>query len=183
MENEFLDKLEDNTAVIIWSEKTQLEKGDSLTEGYASELWDFTRISEIKRLFYCHYGDLPYLLDIKVDEHLLQALAQYWNPSYSCFTFRKIDLVPTIEEYTALLHCLKIQTDKAYSRAANVLTFLKKLMSITGMTRDHHTKCIQWKSIAQMGIIWPTRTGLIQRAIRKPVRLKPGWPDNEEMAT
>ncbi|MFQ6636547.1 hypothetical protein Gotur_013087 [Gossypium turneri] len=28
--------------------------------------------------------------------------------------------------------------------------------------RDHRTKCIQWRSIVQMGIIWPTRTGPIQ---------------------
>ncbi|KAH1032486.1 hypothetical protein J1N35_044660 [Gossypium stocksii] len=32
-------------AMRIWSEKTQQEKGDSLTEGYMSELWDFTYIS------------------------------------------------------------------------------------------------------------------------------------------
>ncbi|MBA0701616.1 hypothetical protein Goari_000077 [Gossypium aridum] len=31
--------------VRIWSEKMQLEKGDSLTKGYASVLWDCTRIS------------------------------------------------------------------------------------------------------------------------------------------
>ncbi|MBA0664691.1 hypothetical protein Goklo_004654 [Gossypium klotzschianum] len=37
--------MKDNTVVQIWSEKTQLEKGDSLMEGYTSELWDFTRIS------------------------------------------------------------------------------------------------------------------------------------------
>ncbi|MBA0705732.1 hypothetical protein Golax_017902 [Gossypium laxum] len=34
----------------------------------------------------------------------------------------------------ALLRCSKIQVDKAYSRAVNVSTFLKKLMNITGMT-------------------------------------------------
>ncbi|MBA0664562.1 hypothetical protein Goklo_004536 [Gossypium klotzschianum] len=45
MEKGFLDKLEDNAAVRIWSEKTQQEKGDCLTEGYMLELWDFTRIS------------------------------------------------------------------------------------------------------------------------------------------
>ncbi|MBA0701198.1 hypothetical protein Goari_022567 [Gossypium aridum] len=74
MVNEFLNKVEDNAAVRIWSEKTQLQKGDSLTEGYVLELWEFTRISmiqnhlqkleeiwgewddEIKQLFYCHYG-------------------------------------------------------------------------------------------------------------------------------
>ncbi|MBA0551886.1 hypothetical protein Golob_022744, partial [Gossypium lobatum] len=45
----------------------------------------------------------------------------YWNPTYSCFTFGKVGLVVTIEEYTTLLRCLRIQTDKAYSRAANDL--------------------------------------------------------------
>ncbi|MBA0844970.1 hypothetical protein Goarm_022771, partial [Gossypium armourianum] len=76
----FLDKVKDNAAVRIWAETTQQEKGDSLTEGYVSELWDFTRIS--------------------------------------------VDLVPTVEEYIALLRCPKIQIDKAYSRAANVSTDL-----------------------------------------------------------
>ncbi|MFQ6665460.1 hypothetical protein Gotur_032187 [Gossypium turneri] len=74
MENGFFDKIEDNTAVRIWSKKGQQEKGDSLAEGYTSELWDFTRIiviqnnlqdlkeiwgqwdDEIKQLFYCYYG-------------------------------------------------------------------------------------------------------------------------------
>ncbi|XP_016745075.1 uncharacterized protein [Gossypium hirsutum] len=55
-----------------------------------------------------------------------------------CFTFGKVDLAPTIEEYTALLHCPKIQVDRIYSRAANVPAFLKRLMNITGMSE-------QWK--------------------------------------
>ncbi|MBA0562354.1 hypothetical protein Golob_007407 [Gossypium lobatum] len=80
MEKRFLDKVKDNTTMQIWSERTQQEKSDSLTEGYMSELWDFTCIN----------------------------LAQYWNPSYRYFTFGKVTLVPTIEEYTALLRCLRI---------------------------------------------------------------------------
>ncbi|MFQ6670943.1 hypothetical protein Gotur_035645 [Gossypium turneri] len=136
MANEFLDKVEDNAIVRIWSEKVQLEKGDSLAKDYVSELWDYTRISvtqnslqelkeiwdkwndETKQLFYSNYGDLTYLLDVKVDEQLFRALAQYWNPAYSCFTFGEVDLVPTMKEYTALLHCPRLQVDKAYSRAA-----------------------------------------------------------------
>ncbi|MFQ6657072.1 hypothetical protein Gotur_026894 [Gossypium turneri] len=62
-------------------------------------MWDFTHIS--------------------VDKHLFRALAQFWNPAYSCFTFGGGDLVPTVEEYMALLRCSKIQTDKVYSRAVN----------------------------------------------------------------
>ena len=45
MRNEYLDKVVDNASVCAWSEKTQLEKGDSVTKGYTSELWDFTHIN------------------------------------------------------------------------------------------------------------------------------------------
>ncbi|KAG8482666.1 hypothetical protein CXB51_024129 [Gossypium anomalum] len=162
MENGFFDKVEDNAAVRIWAE-TQQEKGDSLTEGYVSELWDFTRVSvtqnnlqemkkiwgqwdnEIKRLFYCHYGDLPYLLDVKIDELLFRALVQYWNSAYSCFTFGKVDLVPTIEEYTALIRCPKIQVDRIYSKTANGPAFSKRLMNITGMSKQWVTARIKQK--------------------------------------
>ncbi|MBA0820046.1 hypothetical protein Gohar_028366 [Gossypium harknessii] len=62
-------------------------------EGYMSELWDFTHISvtrnnlqelkeiwdqwddETKQLFYYNYGNLPYLLEVKVDKYLFRALA------------------------------------------------------------------------------------------------------------
>ncbi|MFQ6661103.1 hypothetical protein Gotur_029374 [Gossypium turneri] len=154
MEKGFPDKVEDNVAVRIWSEKIQQKKGDSLTEGYVLELWDFTSISvtqnnlqglkeiwdqwddETKQLFYRDNGDLPYLLNVKVNTYLFRALAQYWNPTYSCFTFEKVDLVPTVEECTTLIRCLRVQADKAYSRAASILTILNKLMSITGMSEQ-----------------------------------------------
>ncbi|KAL1106210.1 hypothetical protein V6Z11_D04G186100 [Gossypium hirsutum] len=160
----------------------QQEKGDSLAEGYVSELWDLTRVSvtqnnlqelkeiwdrwndEIKQLFYSSYGDLPYLLEVKVDKHLFRALAQFWNPSYSCFTFGSVDLVSIVEEYTTLLHCSKIQVDKAYSRAANVPTFLKKLMNITGMSEQWvaarikqkgDSKCIPWRNLKDLILAHP----------------------------
>ncbi|MBA0880891.1 hypothetical protein Goshw_006744 [Gossypium schwendimanii] len=108
MKKRFLDKVEDNAAVRIWPEKIQQKKGDSLTEGYVSELWDFTRTSvtqnnlqelkdiwdqwvdETKQLFYRDHGDLPYLLNVKVDKYLFRALAQYWNPTHNCFNFGKV---------------------------------------------------------------------------------------------
>ncbi|MBA0756028.1 hypothetical protein Gogos_020480 [Gossypium gossypioides] len=126
MEKGFLDKVEYNATDFTHISVTQ----NSLQE--LKEIWDQWN-DEVRQLFYSNYGDLPYLLDMKVDKHLFRALAQFWNPTYSCFTFGKVDLVPTIEEYIALLQCLKIQVDRAYSRAVNVPTFLKKLMNITGM--------------------------------------------------
>ena len=88
MENGLLDRVEGNANVHRWSEQTQLENGDSITMGYVSELLGYTRISvtqnnlqelkeiwdlwgnETKQFFYDSYGDLPYLLDVQVDEHL-----------------------------------------------------------------------------------------------------------------
>ncbi|MBA0730703.1 hypothetical protein Golax_025944, partial [Gossypium laxum] len=93
------------------------------------EVWDQWD-DETNQLFYCNNGDL-----------------------------RKVDLVPTVEEYTTLLHCSRIQADKAYSRAANALNFLKNLMSITGMSKQwvatqikqkRDNKCISWKSLRDL---------------------------------
>ncbi|MBA0880030.1 hypothetical protein Goshw_018203, partial [Gossypium schwendimanii] len=63
-----------------------------------------------------------------------------------------------------LLHCSKIQVDKTYSRAANVLTFLKKLMNITGMSEQwvavrikqkEDSKCIPWKNLKDLILAHP----------------------------
>ncbi|KAG8482608.1 hypothetical protein CXB51_024401 [Gossypium anomalum] len=182
MRNEYLDKVEDNASACTWSEKTQLEKGDSVTKGYTSELWDFTRINstqndfqelrgiwaqwddEAKQLFYQNYGDLPYLLDIKVDKHLFRAMVQFWNPAYSCFTFKEVDLVPTLEEYTTLLCCPKIQGNKAYVRPTNLHSFMKKSMMIIGMSEQWAAarvqqkgegKCIPWASLRDLILAHP----------------------------
>ncbi|MFQ6659187.1 hypothetical protein Gotur_028177 [Gossypium turneri] len=61
---------------------------------------------------------------MKVDKHLFRALTQFWNLAYSCFTFEKVDLVPTIEEYMALLWCSRIQVDRIYSKADLILADL-----------------------------------------------------------
>ncbi|MFQ6656697.1 hypothetical protein Gotur_026690, partial [Gossypium turneri] len=182
MGNGFLDRVEDNAAVRTWSEKIQREKGDSLAVGYVSKLWDFTRVSvaqnnlqelkeiwdqwdnEVRQLLYLNYGDLPYLLDMKVDKRLFRALAQFWNPAYSCFTFGRVDLVPTIKEYTALLRCSKVQVDRIYSKAVNIPTFLRKLINITRMSEQWVTarikqngdsRCIPWKCLKDLILAHP----------------------------
>ncbi|MBA0789345.1 hypothetical protein Gotri_026274, partial [Gossypium trilobum] len=99
-----------------------------------------------------------------VDKRLFRDLAQFWNTAYSCFTFGKVDLVPTVEEYMALLRCLKIQVDRSHSRAVSVLTFLKKLMNITGMSEQWvaarikqkgDSKCISWKNLKDIILAHP----------------------------
>ncbi|MFQ6655891.1 hypothetical protein Gotur_026243, partial [Gossypium turneri] len=57
------------------------------------EIWDQWS-DEVKQLFYFDYGDLPYLLDMKVDKHLFHALTQFWNPAYGSHpdTKKKVDV-------------------------------------------------------------------------------------------
>ncbi|MBA0702738.1 hypothetical protein Goari_022159, partial [Gossypium aridum] len=75
-----------------------------------------------------------------------------------------VDLVPTVEEYTALLHCPRLQVDKTYSRAAYVPAFWKKLMNITRMSEQWITarikqkgecKCIPWKNLRDLILVHP----------------------------
>ncbi|MFQ6643784.1 hypothetical protein Gotur_018570, partial [Gossypium turneri] len=129
MKNGFLDKVEDNAALQTWSEATQREKGDSLAEGYVSKLWDFTRIS--------------------VTQNSLQELKEIWDQWND--EVKGGDLVPAVEEYMALLHCSKIQADRVYSRAVNVLTFLKKLINITGMNEILY-RCGNFDWVPLLGI-------------------------------
>ncbi|MBA0730613.1 hypothetical protein Golax_025882 [Gossypium laxum] len=133
--------MEDNAAIQTWSEMTQQGKGDSLGEDYVSKLWDFTRIS--------------------VTQNSLQELKEIWD---HCFIFRKVDLVPTVEEYMALLRCSKIQVDRVYSKAVNVSIFLKKMMNIIGMSEQWVTtrikqkgdsKCILWKNLKDLILAHP----------------------------
>ncbi|KAG8491801.1 hypothetical protein CXB51_015032 [Gossypium anomalum] len=149
MKNGLLDRVEGNANVHRWSEQTQLGKGDSITMGYMLELSDYTCIS--------------------VTQNNLQKLKAIWNQwgnetkqsfyAYSCFTFGEVDLVPTVEEYTALLWCPRFQRDRIYSRAACVLTFGKKLMTITGMSEqwimarikeNGESKCIPWGTLKDL---------------------------------
>ncbi|KAG8500574.1 hypothetical protein CXB51_004214 [Gossypium anomalum] len=182
MENEFLSKVEDNAAVRAWSEKLQSEKGDSLPEEYISELQDFTCVNVaqnelqelkdiwaswdegVKQLFYQNYGDISYLLDIRVDKHLFRAIVQFWNSAYKCFTFGDLDLVPTIEEYTTLLRCPKIQVWKTYARVFSSQIFVKKLMSISRMSEPWVTarvqqkgdsKCVHWENLRDLILAHP----------------------------
>ncbi|MBA0702529.1 hypothetical protein Goari_027409 [Gossypium aridum] len=66
----------------------------------------------------------------------------------------------------ALLRCSKIQVDKAYSRAINVLTFLKKLMNIIGITHPDTKKRVDVFALSIYGlVVFPKALGYIDEAI------------------
>ncbi|KAG8489523.1 hypothetical protein CXB51_017538 [Gossypium anomalum] len=183
MENGLLDRVEGNTNVHRWSEQAQLEKGDSIVEGYVSELSDYTRISvtqnnlqelkeiwnqwgnETKQLFYSNYGDLPYLIDIWVDEHLFRALAQFWNPAYSCFTFGEVDLVPTVEEYTGLLRMSEQWITARIKEKGECKCILWDALKGLILTHPDETKRVDVFALSLYGLmVFPRALGYVDEA-------------------
>ncbi|MBA0878222.1 hypothetical protein Goshw_019662 [Gossypium schwendimanii] len=74
--------------------------------------------------------------------------------------------MPTVEEYMALLRCSKIQVDKAYSRAVNVPTFLKKLLNIIRMTHPDTKKKVDVFALSVYGlVVFPKALGHIDEAV------------------
>ncbi|MBA0679642.1 hypothetical protein Goari_011399, partial [Gossypium aridum] len=111
-----------NVLVRDWSLRTQKVKRDSLNEGYT------------KGIFNENYGDIAHLIAINMDEQLIQALVRFWDPAYQCFTFNQEDMTPTIEEYASMLRIDNVQLNKIYVKEPKPMTFMKKLMKLTGMT-------------------------------------------------
>ncbi|MBA0881215.1 hypothetical protein Goshw_000044 [Gossypium schwendimanii] len=77
-----------------------------MKKGFLDKVEDNTAVQAWSEMTQHEKGDS--LAKGYVDKRLFRALIQFWNPAYSCFTFKKVDLVPTVEEYMALLRCSKI---------------------------------------------------------------------------
>ncbi|XP_039039583.1 uncharacterized protein LOC120177537 [Hibiscus syriacus] len=89
-----------------------------------------------KTLFREIYGDLVELLRVPIDEVVVRALAECWNPAYRCFTFGKVDMTPTLEEYTALLNIPNIRRHSIYTKAIRPKGFITKMITLTGKTKN-----------------------------------------------
>ncbi|MFQ6657957.1 hypothetical protein Gotur_027431, partial [Gossypium turneri] len=91
MEKGFLDKVEDNAAVQTWSETTQQEKGDSLAEGYVSELCgDFDWVPLLRIWEAIGYAPLLVLRQYRIRQFVptTHGLAQC-EFSYKCDGYKK----------------------------------------------------------------------------------------------
>ena len=87
------------TSLLSEKVSTDLEQNDL---SQLEEIWK--RIKESgKQRFIGKYGQIASLIRVKVEEPLIRAAFQLWDPSHRCFTFNKEDLTPTIEEYSTLL--------------------------------------------------------------------------------
>ncbi|KAE8701519.1 putative Suppressor of protein silencing 3 [Hibiscus syriacus] len=168
-----------NSKVRQWAEDLQRQEGDSLQDDYVSDLASYAPVS-LKRndmqdlrsiweswdsnkkwQFYQTYGDIPYLLYVEVDDELLRALIQFWNPGYNCFTLNKEDLVPTIEEYTTLLHIEGALENPIYSKSIKTQPFRVKLAKIAGVREEWVASRTKQKGESE-GIAWTNIKELIQ---------------------
>ncbi|KAE8662571.1 No pollen germination related 2 [Hibiscus syriacus] len=168
-----------NSEVRQWAEDLQRQEGDSLQDDYVSDLASYASVSlkrndmqdlrniweswdsNKKLQFYQTYGDIPYLLYVEVDDELLRALVQFWNPGYNCFTFNKEDLVPTIEEYTTLLHLEGAVENRIYSKSIKTQPFRVKLAKIAGVREEWVASRTKQKGESE-GIAWTNIKELIQ---------------------
>ncbi|XVF20775.1 hypothetical protein REPUB_Repub12eG0032400 [Reevesia pubescens] len=89
----------------------------------------------MKGKFNAKYGDIALLLSVKVDEQLIRAMLWFWDPSYKCFTFNKNDMVPTLEEYSALLRLPHLGRDMVYHHSIES-EYRKKLAYLMGVSRQ-----------------------------------------------
>ncbi|MBA0575882.1 hypothetical protein Golob_007040, partial [Gossypium lobatum] len=93
------------------------------------------------------------------------------EPCIQLLTFGNVDLVPTVEEYRALLRCSRFQVNKAYFKAVYVLAFWKKLMNITGMTHLDAKKKVDLFALSIYGLmIFPRALGYVDETLEEEKR-------------
>ncbi|XP_039031219.1 uncharacterized protein LOC120165850 [Hibiscus syriacus] len=143
------DGIENPIRVQTWSEYGQTRFGDSLATIEDS-------IFPEKTLFRGIYGDIVELLRVPIDPVVIRALAKCWNPAYWCFTFGKVDMTPTLEEYTTLLNILNVRRHSIYTKVIRPKGFIAKMITLTGKTKEWVEEYIR-----DEGISWAQLKSLI----------------------
>ncbi|XP_057981272.1 uncharacterized protein LOC131166712 [Malania oleifera] len=161
--------LEKESAVQIYSENQQSQWGDSVDKESVIEVLDRVNLnirsnsleelrviwkgwSPQRRLKFSRlYGHIGFLLHVFVNLHVIEVLVEFWNPSYCCFTMDGVDMAPTIEEYTSLLHLAKLTTPyKTYVQDPRA-SFVKELHDVIGVKiqKTEDTK-ITWPCLKRL---------------------------------
>ncbi|KAK8682906.1 hypothetical protein V6N13_038985 [Hibiscus sabdariffa] len=182
MDGKLLHQEGEKRDVRYWSEVNQSQNGDSLTIGYVSRYAESTCVNvrqndveELKQIwesfdregrqfFFDTYGDIAQLLYVQVDETMLQALIQFWNPGYCCFTLNGKDLMPTVEEYTELLRIPKVLEGRIYTKPEKSCNRFEMLGQLLGrsvqwadgrFSKKGGSLCFPWYSIAEIARTYP----------------------------
>ncbi|KAL4378273.1 hypothetical protein GQ457_02G019390 [Hibiscus cannabinus] len=184
MDGRLLHQEGENRDVRLWSEINQSQNGDSLPDGYISRYAESTCVNvrqndveelrqvwesldtEGRQFFFKTYGDIAHLLYVQVDETMLQALIQFWNPGYCCFTLNGKDLMPTVEEYSELLRIPNVMEGKVYTKPDGACNRFVALSQLAGRSTQWAGKlfskkggslCFPWYSIAEIARTYPDK--------------------------
>ncbi|KAL4325024.1 hypothetical protein GQ457_11G002140 [Hibiscus cannabinus] len=182
MDGRLLHQEGENRDVRLWSEINQSQNGDSLPDGYISRYAESTCVNvrqndveelrqvwesldtEGRQFFFKTYGDIAHLLYVQVDETMLQALIQFWNPGYCCFTLNGKDLMPTVEEYSELLRIPNVMEGKVYTKPDEACNRFVTLSQLAGrstqwagnlFSKKGGNLCFPWYSIAEIARTYP----------------------------
>ncbi|KAK8990729.1 hypothetical protein V6N11_028692 [Hibiscus sabdariffa] len=182
MDGKLLHQEGKNRDVRYWSEINQSQNGDSLPVGYISRYAESTCVNvrqndmeelrqvwesldrEGRQFFFTTYGDIAHLLYVQVDETMLQALIQFWNSGYRCFTLNGKDMMPTVEEYSELLRIPNIKEGRVYTKPEGACNRFVALSQLAGRSTQWAEKlfskkggslCFPWYSIAKIARTYP----------------------------
>ncbi|XP_057976099.1 uncharacterized protein LOC131163502 [Malania oleifera] len=159
------------SVVQLYSERQQKQWGDSLNEESKVELparvclytrsnsqeelktiwknWTPQRRLEFSQL----YGHIGFLLHITVNLQMVKALVDFWNPPYTCFTIDGINMVPTIEEYSSLLHLMTQRSPYLTYVPDSRISLARELYNLAGVKIQRtagESKRITWKCLKEL---------------------------------
>lgn len=103
-----------------------------------------------KEKFQMKFGDIALLVQVEVNETLLRAAIQFWDPCYRCFTFNHQDLTPMIEEYSAMLRVKPTSPFKIYWRDQKRGSNIVKFFQMMGKDKNN----IEEGQVRENGIPW-----------------------------
>jgi hypothetical protein len=66
-------------------------------------------------LFGRRYERIAFLVRLLIHISIVKALMHFWDPGFKCFTFRDVNMTPTIEEYALILNFIN-ERHKVYFR-------------------------------------------------------------------
>ena len=121
MHSSFESKFDEPSDVLKWAEEMQQKFGDGINNSSQISVLSKCQLSftqndvanlkmiwealtpQRRFMFSKKYGHIAELMYIPVNYFALRAIINFWDPAYGCFTFGSCDLLPTIEEYQAML--------------------------------------------------------------------------------
>jgi hypothetical protein len=108
----------------------------------------FQNMNEIA--FLRKYGCLVEIAKVEVLNSAVRALLHFWDPDYHCFSFRSIDLCPTMEEYGMLTE-FPNQLHRVYFplRSDKIIPELSRLLRTSNLEKflEKNATDLKWKML------------------------------------